>query len=228
VTQIFITVSKYKLVIFDCDGVLVDSEMISAKVIADVIRPLGVNMTTEEAFKEFVGGSMAKTIEYVEEKIGRQGSFDIENEYRKRTFDAYRKQMKPVSGIVEILENLSVQKCVASNGPKNKIELNLEVAGLNIYFRRSEIFSAYDIQVWKPAPDLYLNAARTMGVKPSECIVLEDSVNGLHAASSASMLCLGNNNPLKPLPEDIHGTEVYNDLHEIGNRLMSMGLMNSV
>ena len=157
VTQIFITVSKYKLVIFDCDGVLVDSEMISAKVIADVIRPLGVNMTTEEAFKEFVGGSLAKTIEYVEEKIGRQGSFDIENEYRKRTFDAYRKQMKPVSGIVEILENLSVQKCVASNGPKNKIELNLEVAGLNIYFRRSEIFSAYDIQVWKPAPDLYLN-----------------------------------------------------------------------
>ncbi len=227
-TQILIAVSKYKLVIFDCDGVLVDSEMISAEVIADVIRPLGVNMTTEEAFREFVGGSMSETIIYVEKKMGRPPPIDIEKEYRKRTFEAYKKEMKPVAGVEAILDRLSIKKCVASNGPKNKINFNLEVAGLSKYFEQRQIFSAYDIEIWKPAPDLYLNAARTMGAEPNECIVVEDSVNGLHAASSAGILCLGNSNPLKPLPEDIVRTEVYRDLYEIGNRLKSLGVMDLV
>ena len=213
---------NYKLIIFDCDGVLVDSEMISAKAIADVIRPLGIEMTTEQAFVEFVGGSMVKTLAFVEEKIGRPAPFDIEKEYRRITFDAYRKEMKPVNGIEDILDFLSIDKCVASNGPKNKVNLNLEVTGLKQYFPEHHIFSAYDIEIWKPNPDLYLHAAKRMGFKPSECIVIEDSVNGLKAANSAGMLCLAHSNPLKPLPEDIPMTEVFNDMHEIKLRLNSL------
>ena len=196
--------------------------MISAKAIANVIRPLGIDMTPEQAFVEFVGGSMVKTLAFVEEKIGRPAPLDIEKEYRRITFEAYRKEMKPVAGIEEILDYLPIDKCVASNGPKNKVNLNLEVTGLKQYFPEQHIFSAYDIEIWKPNPDLYLHAAKRMGFRPSECIVIEDSANGLKAANSAGMLCLALSNSLKPLPIDIPRTEVYNDLHEIRFRLNTL------
>ena len=217
--------SNYKLIIFDCDGVLVDSEMISAKVIADVIRPLGIDLSVEESYKTFVGGSMAKTLAYVEERIGKVTNVDIEKEYRRISFEEYQESMRSVNGVIEILENLKIDKCVGSNGPRHKIELNLELTDLKKFFRDETIFSAYDIQKWKPDPGLYLNAARTMGVSAEECIVIEDSVHGLMAARSAGMFCLGNSFHLNPLPDDIDGTEIYNNMYEVKDRLRSLRLL---
>lgn len=216
--------AKHKLVIFDCDGVLVDSELISATVIADVLRPLGIEMTPEEAFKKFVGGSWQNTIAYVTEVLGQAPKVDLEKEYRELSFIAYRQNMVPVEGVENILDSLMIKKCVGSNGPQAKIKLNLEITGLDRFFNSSNVFSAYDYQKWKPEPDLYYNAAEAMRVQPSECIVIEDSVHGMQAAQTAGMLCLGHNHPLKPLPTDLAGTEVYNNMYEIKDRLVSLGV----
>ena len=214
-----------ELVIFDCDGVLVDSEIISARIIAEVIRPLGINMTTEESYKKFVGGSMEKTLRFVRETLGREPEIDIENEYRTKSFAAYKKHMKPVDGIVEILKNISVHKCVGSNGPKSKIELNLDITGLNKYFDQEKIFSAYDIQKWKPEPDLYLHAAKSFNIEPKNCLVIEDSINGLKAANTAGMISFGINHPMKPLPTNIQGSTIFNHMDEIKNKMQEIGII---
>ena len=217
--------SNINLVIFDCDGVLVDSEMISAEIIADVLRPVGIHMTVEEAYKTFVGGSMGKTISYVEERLGYKPDYDIEQSYRRLSFEAYRKRMRPVDGIIDVLNNLKVPKCVASNGPRAKIDLNLQLTGLDKFFRNEKIFSAYDIQKWKPDPALYLKAANEYDVRPNECLVIEDSIHGLQAAAAAGMKSFGLSYPLKPLPNDIIGAEIHIDMYSIGNRLMDLNLI---
>ena len=218
--------SRYKLVIFDCDGVLVDSEMISASIIADVLRSVGINMTTEESYRTFVGGSMEKTLSYVQSRLGYMPDVDIEGKYRKLSFSAYKEKMKPVNGVTPILESLRINKCVGSNGPRKKIDLNLEITGLNKYFESDHIFSAYDIQKWKPDPALYLNAAKQFYCEPSECIVIEDSIHGLKAAEAAGMKSFGLSYPMKPLPENIHGAEVFDSMHMIKERLNQIGVLN--
>lgn len=218
--------SKYKLVIFDCDGVLVDSEMISAEIIAEVLQQVGIEMTTEESYKTFVGGSMAKTLAYVEERLGYLPEFDIEKHYRKLSFEAYNKKMKPVKGVEKILKSLTAEKCVASNGPKSKIDLNLSITGLQKYFDADKIYSAYDIQKWKPDPSLYLMSAEKNNVDPSECIVIEDSIHGLKAAEAAGMKSFGISYPLKPLPFGINGSEVYQDMNSIFHRLKKLDVVN--
>jgi len=217
----------YKLVIFDCDGVLVDSEMISAQVIADVLRPIGINLTAEESYKTFVGGSMAETLSYVEDKLGYMPDVDIKENYRRLSFSAYREKMKPVKGVVNILNSLNVEKCVASNGPKAKIDLNLEITNLKKFFDPNKIFSAYDIQKWKPDPTLYLNAAEVCGVDPSQCIVIEDSIHGLVAAEAAGMKSFGISYPIKPLPTNIKGSIVHSNMQMIKEELELLGLMKN-
>ncbi|MEE9374061.1 MAG: HAD family hydrolase [Saprospiraceae bacterium] len=215
----------YKLVIFDCDGVLVDSEMLSAQVIADVLETVGIKMTAEESYKTFVGGSMQKTLDYVKEQLGYVPDVDIQGEYRKLSFAAYREKLTPVEGVVNILDQLKTSVCVASNGPKYKIQLNLQITGLSKYFHDDHIFSAYDLQKWKPDPALYLNAAKVCKVHPSECIVIEDSIHGLHAAESAGMKCLGISYPIKPLPQNIGAAEVFPTMDYICNRLQELETM---
>jgi len=216
---------EIELVIFDCDGVLVDSEMISASVIADVIRPLGIDMTTEEAYRQFVGGSMAATIQYVTDQIGRTPDFNIQERYRKLSFERYQQEMQPVEGVVEILENLKVKKCVGSNGPRSKINLNLEITQLNRFFSDDSIFSAYDIEKWKPEPDLYYLAASKMGVNPEQCLVVEDSINGMKAAATAGMTCFGISYPIKPLPRDIIGAEIFDHMSDIQAKMREIGII---
>lgn len=179
-----------ELIIFDCDGVLVDSELISSKVMSDIFKSIGIDMSPHEVFEELRGGSMKNTIAFVESKIGTL-PIDLEKEYRQRSYEAYRNEMKPIPGIVEVLSTLRIDKCVGSNGPQSKIKLNLEITDLDRFFDDKHIFSAYDIQKWKPDPSLYLYAADKFDLPPEKCLVIEDSISGATAALDAGIQCLG-------------------------------------
>lgn len=182
--------SKYKLIIFDCDGVLVDSESISCGMIAEELTKMGHPMTTEEGIETFGGTGMSYVIDYIEKKINGKIPFDFEARYRERTYELFQTELEPIAHIKETLEKIDVLKCVASNGPKDKMIMNLKITNL-ISFFPNRLFSAYDIQKWKPEPDLFLHAAKTMGIDPSDCMVVEDSPAGVQAAIAAGMKVYG-------------------------------------
>ena len=181
---------KIDLVIFDCDGVLVDSEMISARVFSEILDRVGIPMSTEEVFVTFKGGSMSQSLEHIERILGdKPMPFDIEAAYRKESFEAYQNEMTAVDGVEEILKSLTVPFCVGSNAPQNKIRLNLKLTGLDKYFESSEIFSAYDFQKWKPDPTMFLESAKSFDIAPSKCVVIGDSIADVGAAVAAGMAC---------------------------------------
>ncbi|MDO5972155.1 HAD-IA family hydrolase [Flavivirga aquimarina] len=173
--------SKYKCVIFDCDGVLVDSETIGNSVIADMAKDQGVYMSLNEAFAYFKGKSLQSCIDTISELSGKPIPETFVAEYREKSFEAFKKDMKPIEGVKQVLENLSLPFCVASSGPEEKIRLNLGLTGLLPLFE-NKIFSCYAINKWKPDPAVFLWAAETMGFKPSECVIVEDSLSGVLAA----------------------------------------------
>lgn len=172
---------KYKCVIFDCDGVLVDSEGITARVISEITAELGVQMDEAFILKTFMGKSFNDIMNYLENQISGRLPENFEQHYRQKTFAAFQTNLKPIPGIHQVLEQLNVPFCVASSGPSSKIRHNLSITGLIEKFE-NRIFSCYDIQVWKPQPDIFLHAARTMGFEPHECAVVEDSPIGVQAA----------------------------------------------
>ena len=162
--------SKYKCIIFDCDGVLIDSESIAIGILVDMANDLGADMDKYEAIIELKGKSLNLCMQIISDRINRELP------------DTFKEQIQPIDGIKSVLENIKLPFCVASSGPENKIRLNLEVTGLLPFFE-GNIFSCYAIQKWKPEPDVYLWAAKTMGFKPSECLVIEDSVSGVISAT---------------------------------------------
>lgn len=173
--------SKYKCIIFDCDGVLVDSEPLSNQVMVDLANQSGANIDLEYAYTYFKGNSLQNCITQITALIKKEIPFDFESEYRKQSFEKFQNEIQPIEGVKNILNNLEIPFCVASSGPENKIKLNLELTGLLPHFE-SKIFSCYTIEKWKPDPAVFLWAAETMGFKPSECVVIEDSPIGVEAA----------------------------------------------
>jgi len=172
---------EHKCIIFDSDGVLVDSEAISAKVFQEMAVELGVDLDYETALDRFAGTSMKENKQFVESHITGALPADFEQEFRERTYKAYRTDLRAVPGIHELIEKLQVPFCVASSGPVEKIRLNLGLVGLLDQFE-GKIFSCYDIGSWKPEPEIYVHAAREMGFEPEECAVIEDSDSGVRAA----------------------------------------------
>ncbi len=179
-----------ELIIFDCDGVLVNSEPISSRLIAQQLTDLGLPISAAAFESRFAGTALAEIIAFYESKTGKKVPGDFEEVYRQRSWIAFEAELEPIKGIPELLENLTVATCVASNGPRNKIDFNLRVTKLDHYFEKN-IFSAYDIQRWKPLPDLYLHASKRMGITPEKCIVVEDSTHGVEAALAAGIRVLG-------------------------------------
>lgn len=173
--------SKYKCIIFDCDGVLINSESIAIKVLVDMANDLGANMDFQESLINLKGKSLNLCMNVISKRINNPLPVHFEQDYRINTFEAFRKGIQPINGIKDIVENLNIPFCVASSGPENKIRLNLEITGLLPFFE-GNIFSCYAIQKWKPEPDIFLWAAKSMGFKPNECLVIEDSVSGVKAA----------------------------------------------
>ncbi|WP_315806199.1 MULTISPECIES: HAD family hydrolase [unclassified Bradyrhizobium] len=179
-----------ELVIFDSDGVLVDSEIIALTVLARAASEEGAPIDVEEAIRAFRGLKMADCVREIERRLGRDVPETFVADVRQATALAFDAELKPVEGIHAALAEISVPVCVASNGPMSKLTHTL---GLTKLLERFEgrIFSAYEVGSWKPDPGLFLHAAQTLGVHPSRCIVVEDSLSGVYAARAAGMRVLG-------------------------------------
>lgn len=182
--------SKYKCVIFDCDGVLVDSEPIGNQVMVDMANEHGASIDLDYAYQHFKGNSLKKCMAHISGLIDKDLSSNFESEYRERSFEAFKKEIRPVEGVTDVIKNLKQPFCVASSGPENKIRLNLELTGLLPYFE-GRIFSCYAINKWKPDPAVFLWATETMGFQPKDCVVIEDSPIGVKAAISGGFDVFG-------------------------------------
>jgi HAD superfamily hydrolase (TIGR01509 family) len=174
------------LVIFDCDGVLVDSEVIAIAVDQIVLADLGWSLSLDEIIDRFVGGSHAYFVNVVEEHLSRKLPDDWEDAYQHLYREALARDLRLVEGIVDALDTINLPMCVASNGSHSKMEFTLKQVDLWSRFD-GRIFSAEDVPLGKPAPDLFLHAASTLGYEPSDCIVVEDSPTGVQAALAAKM-----------------------------------------
>ncbi|MEU8585744.1 HAD family hydrolase [Streptomyces sp. NPDC048664] len=181
---------RYDLVIFDNDGVLVDSEPISNRVLAAYLTELGHPTTYEDSIRDYMGSAMHRIHELIAERTGRALPEDFDDVFHTRVFDAFERELKPVPGAAEILEKLSadgVPYCVASSGSHERIRVGHRTTGLDRWFENERIFSSQDVGKGKPAPDLFLHAAERMGVAPGRCVVIEDSPLGVQAAVAAGM-----------------------------------------
>jgi len=168
-------------IIFDCDGVLVDTETIMISVLLEMAAIPGAQIDIEEAVKLFSGRQILETIKMLEEIAGTPFPEDFEQHFRQRAYDEFKRKVKPVEGVVDLLRTISVPYCVASSGPREKIELNLKLTGILPFFDAARIFSSYEIGSWKPDPGIFLHAASKMNFLPSQCIVIEDSLAGVEA-----------------------------------------------
>ena len=175
-----------ELVIFDCDGVLVDSEMLSAGVLMGMMTEEGYPLT-EEAFRaDFLGRSFAAAALRAKERFGRPLPDDFEGRYRDRLFARLEAELQPMAGVAEVLEAMRVPFCLATSSSPRRLALSLRASGLATYFE-GRCFTASEVQKGKPAPDLFLHAAARMGVAPPQCLVIEDSELGVRAGLAAGM-----------------------------------------
>ena len=145
---------SYELVIFDCDGTLVDSEPVTMRLIIQMMSEKGIALSFNEAMEIFAGKNMMAITSYMSGIIGSFDHGEFEEDYRSRCIDAFNAELKAVEGAETLITNLKIPYCIPSNGPKRKMDLTLKVTGLIKYFEEEAIFSAYDIQKWKPEPDL--------------------------------------------------------------------------
>ncbi|MGG5887682.1 HAD-IA family hydrolase [Falsiroseomonas sp. HC035] len=175
-----------RALIFDCDGTLVDSEPLGAAVFAEALAELGLALTAEAALARFRGRRLATTLAEVGGLLGHALPADFEARLRDRTALALRAGLREIAGAAALVRALTLPFCVASNAPRAKIELNLELTGLRPHFG-DRIFSAYEVGSWKPDPGLFLHAADALAIPPDACLVIEDSEAGVVAALAAGM-----------------------------------------
>ncbi|WP_298370283.1 HAD family hydrolase [uncultured Bradyrhizobium sp.] len=181
---------SFELVIFDCDGVLVDSEVISCRAHADALTRHGFPITPDGVLKRFLGVSDREARRIVESEIGRALPESFEAEVKHATLSLYADDLSAIAHVGEAISALALPKCVASSGTPEKIHHGLTCARL--YDRLApHIFSATQVKRGKPAPDLFLFAATQMGASPARCVVIEDSVAGVTGARAAGMTVLG-------------------------------------
>ena len=178
------------LIIFDCDGVLVDSEIIAHELLAQMMTDLGHPMTTAEAVQKFAGRSLADTLLLIEASLGRSIPEPLGQRYSGLLDERLRRDLKPVAGVKAAIMSLRYPRCVASSSSLERIRLSLEATGLTSLFG-ANVFSATQVVHGKPAPDLYLLAARTMVVAFKNCVVIEDSALGVSAGRAAGMKVVG-------------------------------------
>ncbi|MCD7058793.1 HAD family hydrolase [Pelagibacterium xiamenense] len=175
------------LVIFDCDGVLVDSEPLAVRVLCDTLAAHhGITVPLDAAYRDFLGRSLGAICATLQTDYGLDIAPDELAEMRHALYARYRQSLKPIPNVVSALERLQTRICVASSSQLERIRLSLELTGLYDRFA-PDIFSAGMVEKGKPAPDLFLYAARQMGVAPGRCLVIEDSPAGIVAAKAAGM-----------------------------------------
>ncbi|MFF4043863.1 HAD family hydrolase [Streptomyces sp. NPDC001816] len=181
---------RYDLIIFDNDGVLVDSEPISNRHLAAYLTELGHPTSYEDSIRDYMGSAMHRIHELVLERTGQRLPEDFDDVFHARVFAAFERELKPVAGVDDVLEKLvadGVPYCVASSGSHERIRVGHRATGLDRWFEEERIFSSQDVGRGKPAPDLFLYAAERMGVALERCVVVEDSPLGVQAAVAAGM-----------------------------------------
>ena len=176
-----------RAVIFDCDGTLVDSEPIWLATMQDAIAALTDGPAITLAFSDIEGQSMARSLEIVEERRGRPLPAGFEAQVRAEMARRFESDLREIPGATELLRGLRVPCCVASNGPRGKIELLLRLSGLAAFVPSTRVFSAVELGRYKPDPAVFLHAAEAMGVAPADCAVVEDSLAGIAAGLRAGM-----------------------------------------
>jgi len=182
----------FDLIIFDCDGVLVNSEKVANEVFADVLLEVcGLEFTLEDMFDTFVGHSRAQCLEKIEAILGEPPPAELDQRYQEDINLALKDSVAAIEGIESVLTNLALPFCVASSGSHDKMKLTLGKTGL-IDFFDGNIFSTSEVERGKPHPDIYLHAAATMGgYQPQRCLVIEDSPIGITGAVAAGMRVFG-------------------------------------
>lgn len=191
-----------KLIIFDCDGVLVDSEHLGNKVLAETLALYGHQISGDELKNRFRGMKLDTYLDILERESAIKLPDSFETELRQSMSAVFKVQLQPVKGALRLVKSLQIPFCVASSGPRKKIEENLQTTNLYPHFV-DKIFSAYEVKSWKPDPGLFLAAANHFSVAPENCIVIEDSFVGITAAIAANMTVYA----LNPLADD----ETQND-----------------
>jgi HAD superfamily hydrolase (TIGR01509 family) len=161
---------------------------------------------------------MADCVLIIEQKLGKKLPLDFVAQFRARTAAAFERELLPVEGIETALDKIDLPICVASNGPLEKIKLALRVTNLLHRFE-GRIFSSYEIGSWKPAPDLFLSAAKNMGVEAASCTVVEDSILGVRAGVAAGMRVLGYTNPSEAALFEAHGAHVFHSMYQLPDLL---------
>jgi HAD superfamily hydrolase (TIGR01509 family) len=210
------------LVILDCDGVLVDSEVLAVEVDRRILAGLGWEITTEEVVERFVGKSHATFTAEVAAHLGRELAEDWDAPYRHWYTDAFEAHLRPVDGIADALDRIATPTCVASSGGHPKIRANLALTGLLPRFE-GRISSATEVEHGKPAPDLFLLAAARMGVDPASCVVVEDSPYGVQGARAAGMRALGYAGGLTPAHRlRDAGATVFDDMRDLPRLLADL------
>ncbi|MFD9568913.1 HAD family hydrolase [Streptomyces sp. NPDC059982] len=204
-----------QLVIFDCDGVLVDSERIAARVQVELGARLGWPLTEDEVVRRFIGRSSASVREQVAARLGDETARAWEESFALLHAQAVDAGLDPVDGLPEALDRITLATCVASSGSHEKMRHTLGRTGLYERFA-GRIHSATEVPRGKPAPDLFLYAAARMGVDPAACVVVEDSRPGVEAARAAGMRALGYAGGLTPASALAGpGTTVFTDMREL-------------
>jgi HAD superfamily hydrolase (TIGR01509 family) len=181
---------NFDLVIFDCDGVLVDSEVISCRTHAQMLTRHGYPITTEQVHERFLGRSSREARLDIERELGRPLPDDLETELRAELYRSFEASLEAIPGIAPALAAIAQPVCVASSGSPERIRTSLTLTGLYDHFVPN-LFSAAQVQNGKPAPDLFLFAAARMQTAPARCLVVEDSIHGVMAARAAGMAVLG-------------------------------------
>jgi HAD superfamily hydrolase (TIGR01509 family) len=180
----------WDLVIFDCDGVLIDSELLTIGVEVQLLAEAGIAITGDEIIERYVGTSMKSMIADLEARFGYSLGDDFASRHALQVSKVFERELRAMPGIVEVLAGLPGKICVASSSSPERLRHTLGIAGLHDHFD-PHIFSATMVEHGKPAPDLFLHAAERMGAMPSRCVVIEDSAPGIEAAAAAGMTAIG-------------------------------------
>jgi HAD superfamily hydrolase (TIGR01509 family) len=209
----------FELVIFDCDGVLVDSERIAVRVEAELLAELGWPLSQAEIVERFMGRTTEYMDEAIEAQLGSRLPGDWRDQFQRRYREAFAAELVPVDGVLDALDQIAVPTCVASSGSHDKLRFTLGHTGLYERFE-GRIFSGYEVANGKPAPDLFLHAAARMGAEPARCAVVEDTLPGVQAARAAGMRAFGYAGGLTS-PGRLEGeaTVVFTDMRDLPDLL---------
>ncbi len=218
----FVKPTSFELVIFDCDGVLVDSEPIVNVIFAEMLNDLGLKVTLKDMFRDFMGRSMSTCLHTIQARLGKPPPPGFVEELKRRTGVALSENLRPIESIEFALAQISIPYCVASSGDHEKMTLTLGLTGLLDRFN-DRLFSATEVARGKPHPDLFLYAAERMGADPARTAVVEDTEVGVRAGVAAGMTVFGYAQLSDPSTLTDAGAIVFDNMKQLPELLRSRG-----